>query len=226
MNIRGDENGHIWCLGTDVAKLAEGQDYDLVHRFDASGKSLGRSLARSTYPDTPSPLSIIKRHSGYGGFLPGAGTIRLWLPAVEELITFDTDGRVLDRLVLPTVEHLIRARLVTAPDDEVYAILTTGKDIKDSDTWTHGLYRWTHDGASWTPLHDPPVQLPLRITLNGADQEGLILLDRRSLDLLWYPLASDGDQDQRQEAAAAVSDGVQGKVAATANRDRHQWQVH
>ncbi len=188
MNVLGDEDGTVWCLGIDVAKRKDGEDYDLVHRFDAAGKPLPSSLPRSTYPESPGPLSVVKRIHGYGGYLPGDGKIRLWLPAAEELITFGSEGRVTDRLILPKVENLIQARLVTAPDDEIYAILTSGADAKDSDTWTHALYRLALDGAVWTPLIDPPVRLPLRITLKGADESGLILLDRRSLELLWYPI--------------------------------------
>lgn len=190
-NVLGDKEGTIWCLGTDVVKRNNDEDYDLVYRFDAAGDLLGSSLPRSVFPENPGPLSVLKRPSGYGGFLPGDGKIRLWLPAVAELITFDVDGRVLDRLVLPTVEDLLQARLVTAPDNEVYAVLTTGADAKDSDTWTHGLFRLTDDGATWTPLEDPSFRLPIRITLVGADETGIILLDRRSLELLSYPIPTD-----------------------------------
>jgi hypothetical protein len=201
MNVLGDEEGTIWCLGDDVAKRSKDEDYDLVHRFDAAGKPLESSLPRSIYPESPGPLSVIKRIHGYGGFLPGNGQIRLWLPEVEELITFDSEGRVTDRLILPTVEDLIQARLVTAPDDEVYAVLTSGTDPRDSDTWTHALFRLTNDGATWTPLEDPPVHLPIRLTLQGADESGLILLDRRSLQLLWYPISTDSAMTEMADAS-------------------------
>jgi len=206
-NVLGDKEGTIWCLGTDLVKRKNDEDYDLVYRFDAAGDLLGSSLPRSAFPENPGPLSVLKRPSGYGGFLPGDGKVRLWLPAIEELITFDFDGRVLDRLTLPTVEDLLQARLVTAPDNEVYAVLTSGTDTRNSDSWTHGLFRLTHDGALWTPLEDPPVQLPPRITLSGADDEGLILLDRKSLTLLWYPVATDSAIAEM--ADPSITDSVQ-----------------
>jgi hypothetical protein len=40
MNVLGDEDGTIWCLGIDIAKRKKDEDYDLVHRFDAAGKPL------------------------------------------------------------------------------------------------------------------------------------------------------------------------------------------
>ncbi len=206
-NVLGDNEGTIWCLGTDLVKRKNDEEYDLVYRFDAAGNLLGSSLPRSAFSETPGPLSILKRPDGYGGFLPGDGKIRLWLPAVEELITFDVDGRVLDRLTLPTVEDLLQARLVTAPNDEVYAELISGTDARNSDSWTHGLFRLTHDGALWTPLEDPPVHLPLRITLSGADDEGLILLDRESLTLLWHPVATDSAIEEM--ADPSITDSVQ-----------------
>jgi len=206
-NVLGDNEGTIWCLGTDLVKRKKDEDYDLVYRFDAAGDLLGSSLPRSAFSETPGPLSVLKRSSGYGGFLPGDGKIRLWLPAVEELVTFDSDGRVLDRLVLPTVEDLLKVRLVTAPDNEVYAVLTTGADARDSDTWTHGLFRLTDDGATWTPLEDPSFRLPIRITLVGADETGIILLDRRSLELLSHPIPTDSAMAEM--ADPSITDSVQ-----------------
>jgi hypothetical protein len=206
MNVLGDEDGTIWCLGTDITQRKNEEDYDLVHRFDETGNLLGSALPRSLFRESPSPLSILKRPDGYGGFLPGDGAVRLWLPAVNELITFDSQGRVVDRLVLPIVEHLIQARLVTAANGEIYAVLTTGNDIEKSDTWRHRLCRLTHDGALWTPLHDPPGNLPLRITLNGADEKGLILLDRRSLELLWYPIPPSSATAEMADASGLEYD--------------------
>jgi len=206
-NLLGDKEGTIWCLGTDLVKRKNDEDYDLVYRFDVAGNLLGSSLPRSAFPENPGPISVLKRPSGYGGFLPGDGKIRLWLPAVEELVTFDSDGRVLDRLALPTIEDLLNARLVTAPDDEVYAVLTTGPDARDSDTWTHGLFRLTDDGATWTPLEDPSSRLPIRITLVGADESGIILLDRRSLELLSYPIPTDSAMVEMPDPS--ITDSVQ-----------------
>jgi len=190
-DLRGDGDGTIWCLGVDLSKRKDDQDFDLVYRFDESGRQLGSALPRSAFPETPDPLSVWKRQSGLGGFLPGNGEVRLWLPAVEELISFDSDGKVRDRLILPTVEGLERARLVTAPGYEIFALLTVATDHEDRETWTQGLFRLTLDGASWTPLEEPLIHLPLRFTLVGADSSGLILLDRRSTTLVWYPVTTE-----------------------------------
>ena len=200
-NLVGDHEGTIWCLGTDLVKRSKDLDYDLVYRFDASGKLLGSSLPRSLFPEKTSPLTVLKRPDGYGGFLPGNGAVRLWLPAVDELITFDSEGRIVDRLVLPSVEHLIQARMVSAPDDEIYAILPSGTDAGDSDTWTHALYRLSPDDTSWVRLENTPANLPLRITLVGADEGGLILLDRRSLELLWYPYPTVAGMTEMADAS-------------------------
>jgi len=206
LNLLGDERETVWCLGHDLARRKDHRDYDLVYRFDESGKMLGSSLPRSAFPDTAHPLAKFKRKDGYGGFLPGNGKVRLWLPAVNELITFDSEGRVLDRLILPAVEGQVRARLVTAPDDEIYALLISATGAKDTDTWKQALYRLTDDGATWTPLTDPSVDLPLRITLKGADESGLILLDRRSLKLLWYPIPTDSATEATAEASTSGYD--------------------
>ncbi len=113
------------------------------------------------------------------------------MPAVEELISFDSDGKVRNRLILPTVEGLQSAWLVTAPGDEIFALLTVATNHEDPETRTQGLFRLALDGASWTPLEEPPIQLPLRFTLVGADSTGLILLDRKALALVWLPITTD-----------------------------------
>jgi hypothetical protein len=205
-NVLGIQDGAVWCVGTDIDKRKRGEDYDLVYRVDETGTLIESLLSRSLFPETPGPLAVLKRPDGYGGFLPGNGPVRLWLPAVNELITFDSQGRVVNRLAVAAVEHLIQARLVTAPDGEVYAILTTGKDTRDSDTWTHCLYRLTHTGATWTPLADSPSRLPIRMTLVGADEEGLILLDRRSLELLWHPIPPSSATAEMADASTTSYD--------------------
>ncbi len=192
-DLLGDDQGTIWCLGDDYAQRANDEDFDLVYRFDHGGKLLGSTLPRSSFPRDPHPLSKIKIRSGFGGFLPGDGEVRLWLPAVGELITFDTEGEVLDRLVLPNIEGQVRAWLVTAPDKDIFGLLVSGTDVDDHRTYTQALYKLASDGASWIPLQDPPIRLPMRIKLAGADESGLILLDRKSLELLWYPIETKAE---------------------------------
>lgn len=187
-DLRGDEGGIIWCLGDNQSKRTDNQDYDLVYRFDHAGRLLGSTLPRSAFLETPHPLSELKTQTGFGGFLPGEGELRLWLPEIGELISFDLEGEVAVRMTLPTIEGQVRAWLVTAPEEEIFAMLVSGTDVGDPKTYTQALYRLAPDGGSWIPLHDPQIQLPMRIRLAGADDEGLILLDGESLRLLWYPL--------------------------------------
>ncbi len=188
-DLHGDEDGTIWCLGADAAKIADDQDFDLVYRFDEAGTVLGSVLPRSEFPQTVHPSGF--KTGEHGHFLPGAGTVRLWLPEPGELISFSSDGAVHNRLTLPTVEGLVRAKLAKASDDEVFAMLTVAADADDPQTRTQALYRLAPDGGSWIPL----VQMPMRIALRGADAAGLILLDRASLTLLWYPIpAKASDQ--------------------------------
>ncbi len=196
-DLQGDEDGTLWCLGADAAKIDDDQDFDLVHRFDEAGRVLGSALPRSGFPPTIHPSGF--KTGEHGHFLPGTGTVRLWLPEPGELISFSSDGALLDRLTLPTVEGLVRAKLAKAPDEEVFAMLTVAADADDPETWTQALYRLAPDGGSWIPLHLPPVQLPRRIVLRGADEAGLILLDRASLKLLWYPIPAETPDEETSD---------------------------
>ena len=184
--LRADDEGTIWCLGVDLEKRREDLDYDLVYRFDDSGVILKSSLPRSTYAENPKSLANLACcREDY--FLNGGDHMHLWLSGPNELIRFEPDGILKDRLVLPTLEGQVGELLAMAPDGSVFAMLITATNAKDHDTWTQALYRLAPDGGSWIPLQDPPVQLPMRIELKAADERGLILLDRESLQLLWYP---------------------------------------
>lgn len=186
-DLRSDHEGSIWCLGIDHSRRSENEDYDLVYQFDHAGNLLNSFLPRSTYPESTNPLSEIQSRSGTGGFLPGVGEVYLWLPAVGELIRFGEKGEAFDRLQLPTIEKQVHSRLTSGPDHEIYAQLVRADDPDDRRSTTQTLYQLAPDGLSWAPLHEPPVHLPKRISLEGADKTGLILLDRESFELLWYP---------------------------------------
>ncbi len=188
-DLHGDEDGTIWCLGADAAKIDDDEDFDLVHRFDEAGRVLGSALPRSEFPQTIHPSGF--KTGEHGHFLSGTGTVRLWLPEPGELISFSSDGAVQDRLTLPTVEGLVRAKLAKAPDDEVFAMLTVATDADDPQTRTQALYRLTPDGGSWILQEGAPAQIPLRFALVGADSSGLILLDRKALALVWLPITTD-----------------------------------
>jgi len=188
-NLHGDEDGTIWCLGADAAKIADDQDFDLVYRFDEAGTMLGSALPRSEFPQTVHPSGF--KTGEHGHFLPGAGTVRLWLPEPGELISFSSDGAVLNRLKLPTVEGLVRAKLAKTPDNEVFAMLTVAADADDPETRTQALHRLAPDGRSWIPQEGASAQIPLRFALVGADSSGLILLDRMALALVWLPITTD-----------------------------------
>jgi hypothetical protein len=186
-DLQGDAEGTTWCLGRDSARIKNDRDYDLVYRYDASGALMSSSLPRSTFPESVNPTGL-KRCCRQGHFLPGEGEIRLWLPAVDELVSFDSEGEVRERIRLPDVEQLLKAWLVTAPGDEVYALLSEGSDYKDPTSWTQILVRLALDGAAWIPVEGAPQDLPPSFILVGADSGGLILFDRRTMTMVWYPL--------------------------------------
>ena len=193
LDIRGDAAGTTWCLGRDTGKDRAGRNFDLVYRFNAAGELAGSTLPRTAFHPTVEPLrGPVGRGSQRGGFLPGDGPPRLWLPAVDELVSFDADGAVAERLELPAIENQQRAHLVSSPDGAVYAMLVAG-DEKEPGEWTQALYRLVEDGSSWIPLEEAPVQFPMRMALVGADEQGLVLLDRRSLLLCRLPTGGGGE---------------------------------
>ena len=186
-HLRGDEDGTTWCLGRDASRIRDGRDYDLVYRFDASGTLLSSTLPRSSFPESVNP-SGLERCCLEAHFLPGEGGVRLWLPAAGELVSFDENGEVRGRVTLPEVADLMKATLVTAPGDRVYGLLSVGPDYQDATSWTQNLVRLAPDGTHWMPLEGAPQDLPASFILAGADGENLILLDRRTMTLVWYPL--------------------------------------
>jgi hypothetical protein len=189
-DLQGDAESTIWCMGRDSARIRDDRDYDLVYRFDASGSLVSSSLPRSAFPESVNPTGL-KRCCGHGRFLSGEGEVRLWLPAVGELVSFDMDGEVRERVTLPEVEDLLEATLVTTAGDEVYALLSVGPDSKDLSTREQTLVRLAPDGAAWIPVEGAPQNLPPSSRLVGADSGGLILFDRRTMTLIWYPLSTE-----------------------------------
>jgi hypothetical protein len=188
-DLHGDDEGVTWCLGVDIARRRDDEDHALVYRFDESGQLQGSTLPRSAYPPSPDPLTSTGRAGTGGGFLTGDGETRLWLPAVGELVSFDEEGHVIDRLVLPMIENQQRSRIVSAPDSAVYAMLIVGENEEPGE-WNQALYRLADDGSEWLPVQSTPVKIPRRIALVGADDSGLILLDRKTLMLCHLPLAT------------------------------------
>jgi hypothetical protein len=183
-DLQGDGEGTTWCLGRDASRIKDDRDSDLVYRFDASGSLVSSSLPRSAFPASINPIGL-KRCCGQGRFLSGQDEVRLWLPAVGELISFERDGKVGERVTLPEVEELLHATLVTAPGGEVYALLSVGPDYRDSSSWTQTLVRLAPDGAAWLPVAWAPQEIPPSFILVGADTGGLILFDRRTKTLVW-----------------------------------------
>ena len=49
--LYGNDEGTIWCLGSDPQKQRDGQDYNLVYLFDDSGTLQNSSLPRSALPN-------------------------------------------------------------------------------------------------------------------------------------------------------------------------------
>jgi hypothetical protein len=188
INMKGDRTGNLWCLGDDVDRTRKELDHDLVYRYDASGELISQSLDRSMLGGDPKALAYCFRQSAPGGFLRGDGPVRLWFPKTRELFSFDHQGAVRDHEVTPAIENLERTRMVSAPDGHVYAMLSTATDPEDSDTWSQGLYRLADDASAWEPLPGIAEEIPMRFTLAGADDNGLVLLDQRSLTLYWWPV--------------------------------------
>ncbi len=190
LDLHADDDGTTWCLGPDLEKRRDGEDYDLVYRFDGSGNIRGSTLPRSAYPrDVNLLVSAIPRTGRGGGFLPGDGDVRLWLPAVGELLRFDDDGDVSERMVLPEIDDVQRARLVSAPGDDIFAMFTVGPEDA-VDEWRQALYRLAGNGSAWEPLTGSSDTLPMDFTLIGADEAGLILLERRSLTVCHLRIAT------------------------------------
>ncbi|MCU0235231.1 MAG: hypothetical protein MUE90_14520, partial [Thermoanaerobaculales bacterium] len=101
---------------------------------------------------------------------------------------------VRDRIALPTIESQQRAHLVSSPDGAVYAMLVAG-DEKRPEQWTQGLYRLAADGSSWAPLEHAPGRVPTQMALVGADEQGLVLVDQKSLILCRLPVASRAEAE-------------------------------
>jgi hypothetical protein len=188
LNMKGDRTGNLWCLGDDVDRRREQLDHNLVYRYDASGELISQTLPRSFLGGDPKALSFSFRQSAPGGFLRGDGPVRLWFPKTRELFSFDHQGAVRDHEVTPAIENLERTRMVSAPDGHVYAMLSTATDPEDPDTWSQGLYRLADDASAWEPLAGIAEEIPMRFTVAGADENGLVLLDRPSLTLYWWPV--------------------------------------
>ena len=194
-HLIADHDGVTWCLGVDTARHSDGDDFDLVYRFDEVGALQGSALPRSAFPAEARPLVNIWRGGVRGGFLRGDGPLRLWLPEVGELLSFNSKSSVSDRLVLPTVARQQQAHLVSGADGEVYAMLITGED-GEPDEWTQALYRLDDDGSAWEPLAGIGVAIPKQIALVGADGEGLVLYDRRNLILCRLPAAGGAGSEE------------------------------
>lgn len=186
-DLYGDDEGVTWCLGVDIVGRAADDDYGLVYRFDEVGALQGSTLPRSAFPPEVRLLADTWRGNYRGGFLRGDGPQRLWLPAVNELISFDAEGEVAERLLLPTIDRQQRAHLASSPDGAVYAMIIAGEEGKP-DEWTQSLYRLAEDDSAWLPLEGIAKPFTMKIALVGADAEGLVLLDRNTLGLCHLPL--------------------------------------
>lgn len=196
LDLAGDDKGVTWCLGRDAVRDRAGRNFDLVHRFNAVGELAGSSLPRSAFHPAAEPLhGVLGRGSQRGGFLPGDGAVRLWLPAVDALVGFDAKGAVADRLELPVIEGQQRAHLVSGRDGAVYALLSVG-DEKKPEEWAQGLYRLAGDGSAWAPLEQALGRVPMQMALVGADEQGLVLYDQRTLLVCRLPVTVEAGSEE------------------------------
>jgi hypothetical protein len=196
-SLRSVDDGTLLCLGSDVRKSnAHENDYDLIYRFGQDGTLLESSLPRAGFPEKPYPISSTRET--LTGFLPGGeDEARLLLPSLSMLISFDSDGTVCDRITLPgwpIPEGLTEVRssvqYAIAPSGDVVAMRRVG-DAKDRGSWTQSLFRLTADDTTWGSAQGSPPQIPLNLKLVGANDEGLILLDKSTWSLVWYPLTTE-----------------------------------
>lgn len=181
-DLHGSGNGVLWCLGADSERRARGEDFDRVYRFDAAGNLIGTGILRSSHPADGIPQRGRSGFGTEGGFLPGGGATRLLLPAAGELVRFDDEDGVTEHMPVPALEHPRRGRLVSARDDEVYALVAVGPE-SEPEGRTQRLLRLDRERSSWRPVEGLPDRFPEWITVVGADEEGVVLLDRRTLTL-------------------------------------------
>jgi len=189
-SVSGTQDGTLWCLGVDVPMANARQlDYDLVYRFDGRGKVLGSSLSRSEYPSNMEPLTSV--NGSVAAFLPSEDGLWLWLPAVRQLIAFEQDGRVHERLNLPALPGARTAieEFAVGPGRTILALSSTVVRNGDARTVRRSLGLLAAAGNGWIPVEGAPTELPPSSRLLGADSDGLILLDTAAKTVLWMPMS-------------------------------------
>ena len=74
-------------------------------------------------------------------------------------------------------------------------MLIAGEDAEPG-AWHQALYRLVDEGSAWLPLEEMSGPVPMQVALVGADDAGLILLDRKTLVLCHLPLAGEAGSEE------------------------------
>jgi hypothetical protein len=200
IELQGHDDGTLWCLGLDVAKANAGlQDFDLVYHLNAEGALLSSHLPQSVFHATLD-RSIERLHpwgptdESWPRFQSRNRELWLWLPSVRELITFEPDGRIRERIVLPTFhDTVVHETYAIGPNGSVFALL----DFALDDPRIHrrkSIYFLSADRKGWLLLAGGPTEdpgIPLSVALVGADEKGLLLWDARARRVVSFPIAPD-----------------------------------
>jgi hypothetical protein len=193
-----DEQNNIWCLGLDVEKRDNRQDYELVHEYSLDGRLLGQYFPRSLFPHGdhfgPQPAEPFRGGPDGRPQLVGAssGKVLALLPNVHELLEWDLEGNTTVRTALPgsmPAEGTPRHRWYTVsamPDGTVVAFLSV---VDDQPGITRGLFRFDRAAGSWELISTETSRLAQgHVALIGTDESGAILREIASRKLVWVPV--------------------------------------
>lgn len=203
-DLVGDSDGTLWCFGIDLQKgNARRHDYDLVHRFDRTGKLLGSSLSRAELPELSSgrePSADLR--VARAGFLPGEHSVSLLLPAVRQMITFNPDGSVRDRVTLPewATPEGATEDFAIGPGGQLIAMLAVPGGTDSRRPWRQRLFRLAPDTTSWVDLGANLQDFRPGVHLVGAERTHLLLWVPEPRGFVWFPVPGSGTSIQVTDA--------------------------
>lgn len=190
-------NGDIWSLGSRLMHpLDRRADYEVLERYDASGKLKSRVLPRSGFGVKYDPAvlhdlgapTVYVSSSGVGVLSPGA---KAW-------VEVGLSGEMLGRFTLepPAASDGTPATLsslVMADSGEVYASFAVTRRAGDTGPLLFGIYRLDKSARRWAPVDVLAPPYPRFGGLYGID--GDFLIRRTSCHAGdctygWFPLSS------------------------------------
>ena len=116
---------------------------------------------------------------------------RLWLPGVRQLIAFEQDGRVHERLNVPAFPES-RSGIedyVVGPGRTIFALSSTAAKNVNAKTVRRSLRLLAAGSNGWISVEGAPSEFPPSTRLLGADSLGLILLDIAARTGVWIPIS-------------------------------------